>query len=124
MASFPLHAFAGGKILVCLLSGCGSASNTIPLLHAAGAPLTLTPIKAIPLEVVTHSTGVPDPMPVSGSATWSHAPAFLFPPASAMYGGGGMATPYHSSSFQLSPPDLTAPKNSGTPAKALSPSKS
>ncbi|MEO7112000.1 MAG: hypothetical protein ABI183_16270 [Polyangiaceae bacterium] len=70
MASFPLRACASGTVLVCLLSGCGSASTTtIPLLHANGAPVTLTPQKAIPLEVVTHSTGVPDPMPVSGSST-------------------------------------------------------
>jgi hypothetical protein len=69
MASFPLRPCASGTLLVCLLSGCGSTSNTIPLLHAAGAPVTLTPTKAVPLEVVTRSTGVPDPMPVAGSST-------------------------------------------------------
>jgi len=69
MASFPLRACAGGIVLVCLAGGCSSTSNTIPLLHAAGAPLTLTPNRQIPLEVITHSTGVPDPMPVAGSST-------------------------------------------------------
>jgi hypothetical protein len=45
------------------------STTTIPLLSANGAPVTLTPKKEIPLEVVTHSTGVPDPMPVAGSST-------------------------------------------------------
>ena len=68
MASFPRRACAGGVLVVCLASGCGSTSETIPLLHAAGAPITLTPNKAVPLEVVTRSTGVDDPLIVSGSS--------------------------------------------------------
>ncbi len=68
MGFFPLRACAGGAVVVCLGSGCSSSTQTIPLLHAAGAPLTLTPQKAVPLEVVTRSTGVDDPLPVSGSS--------------------------------------------------------
>ncbi len=49
-----------------LLVGCGS-SATVPLLSAAGAPLTLTPLRSVPLEVVTRGTGVRDPMPVGGT---------------------------------------------------------
>lgn len=68
MASFPLRTCAGGAVIVCLVGGCGSStSQTIPLLHTAGAPLTLTPQKSVPLEVVTRSTSVDDPLPVSGS---------------------------------------------------------
>jgi hypothetical protein len=40
----------------------------VPLLSAAGMPVTTTPGKEIPLEVVTRSTGVKDPLPVDGSS--------------------------------------------------------
>ncbi len=39
---------------------------TLSLLHTAGAPITRTPAPAIPLEVVTRSTGVKDPLEVRG----------------------------------------------------------
>ncbi len=51
---------------ICL--SCGGASvTTVPLVSAAGAPITLTPTGAIPLEVTTHSAAVPDPLPVRHS---------------------------------------------------------
>jgi hypothetical protein len=46
--------------------GCGGSVSVIPLLHEAGAPMTMTPTAAIPLEVVTHGTAVRDPLPVNG----------------------------------------------------------
>jgi hypothetical protein len=50
---------------VLFLIGCGR--STVPLLKSAGVPLTPTPSGDIPLEVVTRSTDVRDPVPVSGS---------------------------------------------------------
>lgn len=56
-------------VLTVLLAGCGGGPTTmVPLLQAAGMPVTQTPGKDIPLEVVTRSTGVRDPLPVEGSA--------------------------------------------------------
>jgi hypothetical protein len=52
--------FAGG----CAHSG---ATNTVPLLSAAGIPITFTPPGDTPLEVVTRSTAVKDPLVVTGS---------------------------------------------------------
>lgn len=49
------------------LSGCGGR-NIVPLLSSAGIPITRTPTGAVPLEVVTRSTSVRDPLPVSGSS--------------------------------------------------------
>jgi hypothetical protein len=50
--------------------GCGAAetTNTIPLLSAAGIPITMTPPGDVSLEVVTRSTAVRDPLPVTGSS--------------------------------------------------------
>jgi hypothetical protein len=49
-------------------SGCGSsAPQIIPLLRTAGAPNTITPSSATPLEIVSRGTAVPDPLPVRGS---------------------------------------------------------
>jgi len=53
--------------LAVVLAGCGPA-HTVSLLHAAGAPITMTPSEAIPLEIVTRSTGVKDPLEVKGSS--------------------------------------------------------
>jgi hypothetical protein len=49
------------------LAGCGGR-QIVPLLASAGAPLTVTPAKAVPLEVVTRSTSVRDPLPVAGTS--------------------------------------------------------
>src|SRR5689334_22598575 len=51
-----------------LVAGCGDLGTHIPLLTAAGVPVTVTPGPEIPLEVVTRSTGVRDPLPVDGAA--------------------------------------------------------
>lgn len=53
-----------------LSSGCSAATHratTVPLLTAAGIPLTATPTGAVPLEVITRSTAIADPLPVEGS---------------------------------------------------------
>ena len=52
-------------ICACVLVGCGPAP-TLSLLHTAGVPITQTPRPSIPLEVVTRSTGVRDPLEVRG----------------------------------------------------------
>ena len=46
---------------------CSGHTTTIPLLTAAGIPLTLTPTSQVPLEVVTRSTAIRDPLPVDGT---------------------------------------------------------
>jgi hypothetical protein len=52
-----------------LTAGCAHSrsSSVVPLLGAAGIPLTFTPPADVPLEVVTRSTAVKDPLVVSGS---------------------------------------------------------
>ena len=50
-----------------LVAGCGGTGTTVALLSAAGMPVTQTPGKETPLEIVTRSTGIPDPLPVEGS---------------------------------------------------------
>jgi hypothetical protein len=44
------------------------ATTTVPLLTAAGIPVTMTPPGDVSLEVVTRSTAVKDPMQVTGSS--------------------------------------------------------
>src|SRR5262245_24142554 len=56
-----------GLVALTLLAGCGSR-QTIPLLASAGIPITATPRTPVPLEVVTRSTSVRDPLPVSGTS--------------------------------------------------------
>lgn len=46
--------------------GCGGR-QVVPLLSSAGVPITSTPANAVPLEVVTRSTSVRDPLPVGGT---------------------------------------------------------
>jgi hypothetical protein len=56
-------------LLGCLAVGCGGSQvTTVPLLTAAGIPVSLTPSPDVPLEVVTRSTAVRDPLPVDGSS--------------------------------------------------------
>jgi hypothetical protein len=50
------------------LVGCGGTPQRIALLSSAGIPVTSTPTGAIPLEVVTRGTAVPDPLPVRGTS--------------------------------------------------------
>jgi hypothetical protein len=49
--------------------GCGGAhyDHTLRLLQSAGIPYTETPSRDTPLEVVTRSTAVRDPLPVEGA---------------------------------------------------------
>src|SRR6185312_2022349 len=57
--------------LLAALSGCGGGitpTTMVPLLQAAGMPVTQTPGKDIPLEVVTRSTGIRDPLPIEGTS--------------------------------------------------------
>ena len=53
-----------------LVLGCAPSAKTVPLLSAAGIPVTMTPTSAVPLEVVTRSTAIDDPLPVTGSDTY------------------------------------------------------
>ena len=46
-------------------AGCGGSRQVVPLLSSAGVPLT-QPV-TVPLEIVTRSTAVEDPLPVQGS---------------------------------------------------------
>jgi len=59
----------GYAIIACTLGCRASTTTTVPLLRAAGAPITVTASHAVPLEVVTHTVGteVADPLPVEGS---------------------------------------------------------
>jgi hypothetical protein len=50
-----------------VVGGCGGR-QIVPLLASAGIPITATPTNAVPLEVVTKSTSVRDPLPVSGTS--------------------------------------------------------
>jgi hypothetical protein len=57
---------AGLPLLLVLAVGCGAGSREIvPLLTAAGVPLTEP--TTVPLEVVTRSTAVHDPLPMLGT---------------------------------------------------------
>src|SRR5258708_24712026 len=49
------------------MAGCGGGPHIVPLLRASGAPVTSMPSNATPLEVVSRSTAVSDPLPVRGS---------------------------------------------------------
>jgi hypothetical protein len=54
--------------LVALTAGaCGGPPQIVPLIRTAGAPVTPALSTATPLEVVSRSTAVPDPLPVRGS---------------------------------------------------------
>ncbi len=57
--------FGMGLLLLLCTAGCGEGARVVPLLANAGIPLT--PPTTVPLEVVTRSTAVDDPLPVRGS---------------------------------------------------------
>jgi hypothetical protein len=63
-----LRAPASLLAITLLAAGCGGAGTTVPLLAAAGMPVTQTPSKDVPLEIVTRSTTIADPLPVEGSS--------------------------------------------------------
>lgn len=54
-----------GLLPLLLAAGCSDTTQVVPLLSAAGVPVTEPTTQ--PLEVVTRSTAVPDPLPLSGS---------------------------------------------------------
>lgn len=54
-------------LLVALVGGCGGR-QVVPLLASTGIPITSTPASSVPLEVVTRSTSVRDPLPVAGTS--------------------------------------------------------
>ena len=56
-----------GAIASSGLGACSDAPTILPLVHTSGAPVVATPSPSIPLEIVTRSTAVPDPLPVRGS---------------------------------------------------------
>ncbi len=62
-----MHAGRWSIFLTLFAAGCASHETTVPLLTAAGIPITLTPTADVPLEVVTRSTAVRDPLPIEGS---------------------------------------------------------
>jgi hypothetical protein len=55
----------GIPLVLVVAGGCAGHAQIIPLLGAAGVPLT--PPATSTLEVLTRSTAVPDPLPVHGS---------------------------------------------------------
>jgi hypothetical protein len=55
-------------LLIALLTASCGGSTTVALLSAAGMPITQTPPKEVPLEIVTRSTGIPDPLPIDGAS--------------------------------------------------------
>ena len=55
----------GIGLLLLLASGCSETTQIVPLLSAAGVPITEP--TTVPLEVVTRSTAVRDPLPLRGS---------------------------------------------------------
>jgi hypothetical protein len=62
------HLMTSATVLTALVVGCGAETQTtVPLLTAAGIPITMTPPGDISLEVLTRSTAVQDPLPVIGT---------------------------------------------------------
>ncbi|GAC1357243.1 MAG: hypothetical protein NVS3B10_13380 [Polyangiales bacterium] len=64
-----LAPFTVAALALLVAAGCAHSGTprTIGLLGQAGIPITQTPSASIPLEVVTKSTAVPDPLPVDGT---------------------------------------------------------
>jgi hypothetical protein len=59
-------------VAACAIATAGCASSgppnyMVPLLSTAGMPVTQTPSKEVPLEIITRSTNVADPLPVDGA---------------------------------------------------------
>ena len=69
-ATSLMRAAIGYAIFACTLGCRAPTTTTVPLLRAAGAPVTVTAPGSVPLEVVTHTVGteVADPLPVEGSS--------------------------------------------------------
>jgi hypothetical protein len=54
-------------VAVAIMAACSSSSQIVPLIRTAGVPLTPPLSSETPLEVVSRSTAVPDPLPVRGA---------------------------------------------------------
>lgn len=65
----PRHASAAIAVASLLAIACSAShtTRTVKLLQSAGIPYTETPAESTPLEVVTRSTAVRDPLPVDGA---------------------------------------------------------
>lgn len=65
-----MRALAAYALVACTVGCRAPKPVTVPLLQAAGIPVTVTATPAVPLEVVTHTVGteVADPLPVEGSS--------------------------------------------------------
>jgi hypothetical protein len=66
-AVLTVLAIAIGCTAVGVEVGCSGGPRIVPLLGAAGMPVTPMPSSATPLEVVSRSTAVRDPLPVRGT---------------------------------------------------------
>jgi hypothetical protein len=62
-----MRRIANSLLATLIAGGCAPPMTTVPLLSAAGLPVTFTPPGEIPLEIVTRSTAVKDPLVVTGS---------------------------------------------------------
>lgn len=66
MRSAHIRLFAPIAVLA-VAASCNSPPQIVPLIRTAGIPVTPSLSSATPLEVVSRSTAVPDPLPVRGS---------------------------------------------------------
>lgn len=53
--------------LAILIAACSATTRLVPLVRAGGGPIPSIPSSSPPLEVVSRSTDVPDPLAVRGS---------------------------------------------------------
>jgi len=67
MGSAAPHYAAAAFVAIAMGAGCAGVPQIVPLLRTSGAPVASPPADASPLEIVSRSTGVPDPLPVLGS---------------------------------------------------------
>jgi hypothetical protein len=90
--------------LLSLLFGCATGSrHIVPLLDTAGIPNTDVPHEGTPLEVVTRSTAVDDPLTIKGSniVYGEIEPALGFAISSATVPWASQVKPKRTGGFQL-----------------------
>lgn len=91
--------------VVVLAGGCASTGtrHIVPLLDTAGIPNTDVPHEGTPLEVVTRSTAVDDPLPIKGSniVYGEIEPALGFAISSATVPWASTVKPKRTGGFQL-----------------------
>lgn len=91
-------------VLLVLLFGCAAGNrHIVPLLDTAGIPNTDVPHEGTPLEVVTRSTAVDDPLPIKGSSIvyGEIEPALGFAISSATVPWASQVKPKRTGGFQL-----------------------